>query len=63
MAILEKRAVTVLVTEQHLRKMIEDHLLKETEISDRVKALASYKSCWTPAWAFRTGYGTSGMIG
>jgi hypothetical protein len=33
----EKRAVTVLLTEEHLRKMIEDHLLKEDEIGDRVK--------------------------
>jgi hypothetical protein len=37
MAILEKRAVTVLLTEEHLRKMIDDHLLKENEIGDRVK--------------------------
>jgi len=37
MAILEKREVTVLLTEEHLRKMIDDHLLKENEIGDRVK--------------------------
>ena len=37
MAMAEKRAVTVLLTEEHLRKMIEDHLLKENEIGDRVK--------------------------
>jgi len=37
MAISEKRAVMVLLTEEHLRKMIEDHLLKENEIGDRVK--------------------------
>ena len=37
MAILEKRVVTVLLTEEHLRKMIEDHLLKENETGDRVK--------------------------
>jgi len=37
MTISEKRAVTVLLTEEHLRKMIEDHLLKENEIGDRVK--------------------------
>lgn len=37
MAISERRAVTVLLTEEHLRKMIEDHLLKENEIGDRVK--------------------------
>ena len=37
MAILEKREVTVLLTEEHLRKMIDDQLLKENEIGDRVK--------------------------
>jgi hypothetical protein len=37
MAKLESRAVTVLLTEEHLRKMIEGHLLKENEIGDRVK--------------------------
>ncbi len=29
MAISERRAVTVLLTEEHLRKMIEKHLRKE----------------------------------
>jgi len=33
----ERRAVTVLLTEEHLRKMIEDHFLKENEFGDRVK--------------------------
>ena len=37
MAISEKRAVTVLLTEEHLLKMIEGHLLKKDEIGDRVK--------------------------
>ena len=37
MAVSERRAVTVLLTEEHLRKMIEDHLLKENEIGDRPK--------------------------
>jgi hypothetical protein len=37
MAIFEKRAVTVLLRKEHLRKMIEDHLLEENEIGDRVK--------------------------
>jgi hypothetical protein len=37
MAILERREVTVLLTEEHLRKMIDDHLLKDNEIGDRVK--------------------------
>jgi hypothetical protein len=33
----ERQAVTVLLTEEHLHKMIDDHLLKEEEIGDRVK--------------------------
>ena len=37
MAISERRAVTVLLTEEHLRKIVEDHLLNEDEIDDRVK--------------------------
>ena len=37
MAISERRAVTVLLTDEHLRKMIEDHLLKENEIADPAK--------------------------
>ncbi len=37
MAKSEKHAVTVLLSEEHLRKMIEDHLLKEDETRDRVK--------------------------
>ena len=37
MALFERRAVTVLLTEEHLRKIVEDHLLKEDEIDDRVK--------------------------
>ena len=37
MAISERRAVTVLLTEEHLRKMIEDDFLNGNEIGDRVK--------------------------
>jgi hypothetical protein len=37
MAISERRTVTVLLTEEHLRKMIEDHFLNENELGDRVK--------------------------
>jgi hypothetical protein len=33
----EKRMVTVLLTEMHLRKMIDNRLLKEDEISDQAK--------------------------
>lgn len=37
MPISERGALTVLLTEEHLRKMIESHLLKENEIRDRLK--------------------------
>jgi Trp operon repressor len=37
MTISGRRAVTVLLTEEHLRKMIEDHLLTKDEMDDRVK--------------------------
>jgi hypothetical protein len=37
MAQSKGRAVTVLLTEDHLRKMIDNHVLREQEISDRVK--------------------------
>ena len=37
MAKSKRHAVTVLLTEEHLRKMIDDHLLKEEDIGDRVK--------------------------
>jgi len=33
----ERHAVTVFLTKEHLRKMIDDHLLKEDEIDDQVK--------------------------
>ena len=37
MTATQKQAVTVLLTEEHVRKLIEDHLLQENEIDDRVK--------------------------
>jgi hypothetical protein len=37
MAIPERRTVTVVLTEMHLRKMMDDHLLEEDEISDQAK--------------------------
>jgi hypothetical protein len=37
MAASERRAVTVLLTDEHLRKMIEDHFLNENELGDHVK--------------------------
>ncbi len=33
----ERRTVKVLLTEEHLRKMIEDHRLAENELGDPVK--------------------------
>jgi hypothetical protein len=37
MAISKRHAVTVLLTENHLRKMIDNHFLKKEDIADRVK--------------------------
>jgi hypothetical protein len=37
MAAHRKRSVTVLLTEAHLRKIVDDHLLTENELDDRVK--------------------------
>ncbi len=37
MTATENRAVTVLLTEEHVRKMIEDNLLQANEIDDQVK--------------------------
>ena len=56
----ENRAVTVLVTKEHVRRMIEYHLLKEDEISDPVKLSQWCESRWTPPWGFRTRDGMSG---
>jgi hypothetical protein len=32
-----RRAVTVILTDEHLRKIIDDHLLNEDEIGDQAK--------------------------
>ena len=37
MAESKRHAVTVLLSDDHLRKMIDDHLLKEEDMGDRVK--------------------------
>jgi hypothetical protein len=37
MAKSRRHAVTVLLAEEYLRKMIDNHLLKEEDIADRVK--------------------------
>jgi len=46
MATSKTRAVIILLTEEHLRKMIEDHFLTENELGDRVRSLASCKNSW-----------------
>lgn len=37
MAVSTRREVTVLVSDEQLRKMVEDHLLEENELEDRIK--------------------------
>ncbi len=37
MAAHRKQSVTVLLPEEHLRKIVDDHLLTENELGDRVK--------------------------
>jgi hypothetical protein len=37
MAAPRNQSVTVLLTEEHLRKIVDDHLLAENELGDRVK--------------------------
>lgn len=34
MRTIERRAVTVLLTEEHLRKMLDSHLINEDDIGD-----------------------------
>ena len=55
--------LTVLLTEEHLRKIIEYELLKEDEISDPVKLGRVVESRWTRPWGFRTCHGMTGMSG
>lgn len=33
----EIRQVTILLTKEHLRKILENHLLEECEVGDRIK--------------------------
>ena len=63
MTTTERHAVTVLLTEEHLRKMIDDHLLKEEEMGDRVKVARVVKKSWTLVWDFPIHPGTIGMNG
>lgn len=37
MAQPDRRTATVILTEEHLRKIVEDHLLNEDEIGDQAK--------------------------
>jgi len=48
--------VTVLLTEMHLRKMIDDHLVKEDEISDQAGA-------WIPNLPAEASCGTRHSLG
>ena len=43
--------------------MIEDHLLKENEIGDRVKVARIVQKLLDTVWDFRTGRGTIGING
>jgi hypothetical protein len=61
MAISAGRAVTVLLTEEHLRKIIEYHLLKEDEISDPVKLSRVVRKSLDTPWGSQTCRGMTGM--
>ena len=63
MAQSKRHAVTVLLTDDHLRKMIDDHLLKEEDIGDRVKVARIVQKLRTVLWACRKSRGTIGMTG
>ena len=47
--------MTFLLTEQHLREKIDDHLLAENEIGDWVQVARITQNRWMLAWYFRTG--------
>ena len=55
--------MTVLLTEEHLRKIIEYHLLKEDEIRDAVKLSRVARKSLDAALGFRTCHGMTGMNG
>jgi hypothetical protein len=63
MAISGGRAVTVLLTEEHMRKIIEQHLLKEDEISDPVKLSRVVQKSLDTALGFRTCMARLGRMG
>ena len=63
MAKSKRHAVTVLLTEDHLPKMIDDPLIREEDIGDRVKVARWFQNFWNGAWTCRTGRGTIGMTG
>jgi hypothetical protein len=60
---IRRTRMTVLLTEEHLRKIIEYDLLKEDEISDRSSSVVWCESRWTPPWGFRTCHGMTGGKG
>lgn len=63
MAKSKRHAVTVLLTEDHLRKMIDDHLLKEEEIGDRVRVARIVQKLLNGALDLPDGRGTIRMTG
>jgi len=63
MAISGGRAVTVLLTEEHMRKIIEQHLLKEDEISDPVKLSRVVQKSLDTALGLPDVHGTTGTNG
>ena len=63
MAKSKRHAVTVLLTEDHLRKMIDDHFFKEEYIGDRVKVGRIVQKLLNGALDCRTSRGTIGMTG
>jgi len=57
------RTVTVRVTDEHLRKIIEQHLLKQEEISDPVKLGRVVQKSLDAALGLPDLHGTTGMSG
>ena len=55
--------MTVLLTEEHLRKIIEHHLLKEDEISDPVKLSRVVRKSLDTALGLPDRHGMTGMSG
>ena len=63
MANAKRHAVTVRLTEDHLRKMIDEHLIKGRTSVIGSRSLAPCKNFWAALWACRTSRGTIGTTG